>query len=171
MNVTWAITECHTEGTWRTQVFFGVDSASHPLAAGISDPVVITGYYLGSVAASSGSQLLGFPPIHNHHFHVYDSFSHSGGSFELVAHGDDQCLAGAGAEATFWLLARHASRPVRLRRRLHRFANPTRQTYQRANQPTNRPINQPTNHHSHGLHHYRQQHTAQTLASFDRTKP
>ena len=70
-----------------------------------SDPAVahktlaVTEYYVG--AASPTGKLLGYPPLHVHHFHVEDNRSASDTWFHfwslaaIVTHGDDQCVNSA----------------------------------------------------------------------------
>ena len=58
--------------------------------------VAVRQYLLAS--ATIGGQILGYPPLHQHHFHTEE---HSGSYFAgaLISHGDDQCLASQGGVA------------------------------------------------------------------------
>lgn len=58
----------------------------------------VTRYFVGTVSA--GGEIIGFPPVHVHHFHVEEETTNvflSKGS--LITHGDDECLQSAGGPA------------------------------------------------------------------------
>lgn len=54
----------------------------------------VTEYFLGAVLPDG--QLLGYPPIHQHHFHVEPSIEMDGPGGAMISHGDDQCVERAG---------------------------------------------------------------------------
>ena len=76
-----------TGGTDWTSLQFPIDPGGTHVPTGSVAEVV--GYYLGSTTREGA--ILGYPPIHQHHFHVVDRYSAGIGTFQIVAHGDDQC--------------------------------------------------------------------------------
>ena len=59
---------------------------------GAARKISISQYLLGSSLATG--ELVGYPPIHQHHFHLEESGSPPFGA--IVGHGDDQCLDAEG---------------------------------------------------------------------------
>ena len=50
-------------------------------------------YFLGT--ANNEGVILGYPPVHEHHFHIEDALTKSAYD-EVVTHGDDECLLASG---------------------------------------------------------------------------
>ena len=66
------------------------DLSSFLKAFAVDDEQAISAYGLGNV----GMNLLGYPPIHQHHFHFGHNFN------DLMSnHGDGQCVADEGGAA------------------------------------------------------------------------
>eukprot|EP00316_Scyphosphaera_apsteinii_P001013 CAMPEP_0119299620 /NCGR_PEP_ID=MMETSP1333-20130426/1676_1 /TAXON_ID=418940 /ORGANISM="Scyphosphaera apsteinii, Strain RCC1455" /LENGTH=522 /DNA_ID=CAMNT_0007301107 /DNA_START=122 /DNA_END=1690 /DNA_ORIENTATION=+ len=57
----------------------------------------VTRYFVGTMSVHG--EIVGFPPIHVHHFHIEENSNVFVNKGSLITHGDDECLSSAGGPA------------------------------------------------------------------------